>query len=219
MAGERADDLVDDLVVRHLARLHGEVGQRIDRIALVHQRPQRRARIVGLEQRTVVAALDAAHQHVEFGLEPDRDALGADRRAGVGVHEGAAAGRQHLRPAFEQARDHARLAGAEVGLAVRWRRYPGWSCRPPSRSRCRRRRTGCRAAARAAGRSTTCRRPSCRRARPSAARAPPRWPAPDRAASAISYVALPGMAPFCLRRPDRRSAVCVPAHGFTVKHR
>ena len=42
----------------------------------------------------------------------------ADAGAGLGIHEGAAAGRQHLRAAVEQARDHARLAGAEVGLAI-----------------------------------------------------------------------------------------------------
>ena len=53
-----------------------------------------------------------------MAAQPHRNSLGADRRAGVGVHECAAAGRQHLRAAFQQARDHARLAGAEIRLAV-----------------------------------------------------------------------------------------------------
>ena len=65
--------------------------------------------------------------------------------------------------------DHARLAGAEIGLAVGSRRCRGSSCRRPFRSRHRHRRTGCRAAAPRAGRSTTCPPPSCRPARPSAA--------------------------------------------------
>ena len=42
----------------------------------------------------------------------------ADAGAGLGVHVGAAAGRQHLRAAVEQARDHARFAGAEIRLAI-----------------------------------------------------------------------------------------------------
>ena len=42
----------------------------------------------------------------------------ADRRAGVGAHERAAAGGQHLRTALQEPGDHARLAGAEIRLAV-----------------------------------------------------------------------------------------------------
>ena len=41
-----------------------------------------------------------------------------DEVAGFLVHDGAAAGRQHLRAVVEQAGDHALLAGAEIGLAV-----------------------------------------------------------------------------------------------------
>ncbi len=117
-SAQALEDLLDDGVVRHVARFHREVGLGIDRIALVDQLPQRLRRIGALEQRTIAAALDPAVQHLERGAQPDRDALGADRRAGVGVHEGAAAGRQHLRAALQQPRDHARLAGAEIGLAV-----------------------------------------------------------------------------------------------------
>ncbi len=62
--------------------------------------------------------VDPPHQHVELGDEPDRDALGLDRRARIGVHDGAAAGGQNLRAAVEQPRDHARFAAAEIGLAV-----------------------------------------------------------------------------------------------------
>ena len=41
-----------------------------------------------------------------------------DAAARVRVHEGAAAGRQHLRPAIEEARNDALFAGTEIGLAV-----------------------------------------------------------------------------------------------------
>ena len=78
-----------------------------------------------------------------------------------GVHEGAAAGRQDLRPAVEQAR-RSRAPRRRGSRAPRERRrYRGSSCRPPFRSPRRHRRTECRAAAPGAGRSTTCPRPSC----------------------------------------------------------
>ena len=46
-------------------------------------------------------------------------AVGFDQRAGLGIHEGAAAGAQHEIAVLEQAGDDARFAGAEIGLAVR----------------------------------------------------------------------------------------------------
>src|SRR6516165_6302741 len=61
-------------------------------------------------------APDTLHEHVEFGLEPDRNAFGRDGGAGVRVHEPSAAGRQHLRPTLQQARDDARLSSAEFSL-------------------------------------------------------------------------------------------------------
>ena len=115
-AGKRAHDLVNDLFVHHLARLHGEIGQSIHRIALLDEFAQRGAGVVGLEQRPVVAALDALHEHIEFGLEPDRDAFRADRGPGVRIRESSATGRQHLGPALQQAQDDARLARAEFRL-------------------------------------------------------------------------------------------------------
>ena len=106
--------------MRHFARLHGEIGLRIDRLALGQQlRASVAAGSAVLQHRPVVLALvDPPHQHVEFGGEPDRDALRLDGSARIGVHDGAAAGRQHLRAALEQPRDHARLAAAEIGLAM-----------------------------------------------------------------------------------------------------
>jgi len=41
-----------------------------------------------------------------------------DGRTRIGVHDGAATGREHLRAALEQARNHPGLAAAESSLAV-----------------------------------------------------------------------------------------------------
>ena len=117
-AAQAFQDFIDDGFVRHVARFHRDVGFGIDRIALLDQPPQRLRRIDVLEQRTIAAALDPAVEDLEGGAQPDRNSLGADRRAGVGVHERAAAGGQHLRAALQEPRDHARLAGAEIRLAV-----------------------------------------------------------------------------------------------------
>ncbi len=178
-------DFADDRIVRHFARLHGEIGLRIDRLALGQQLAQRRRRIGGLQHRPIVLALvDPAHQHVEFGIEPDRDALGLDGGAGIGVHDGAAAGRQNLRPALQAAarsRAPRRCGNRPRRGARKCRRC---SCRRPSRSRHRRRRKARRAARRGGGRSTICRPPSCRPARsnggPSAAGSRPPKPAVGR---------------------------------------
>ena len=71
------DDFVDDGVVRLVARLHRDVGQRIDRLA------QRQQVLDLVDQRPVAAPLGAFHQHVEIGLQPDRDALDRDEIAGA----------------------------------------------------------------------------------------------------------------------------------------
>src|SRR5438874_13365489 len=65
-----------------------------------------------------MAATNSPDQHVEIGVEPDRNSLGRDTLAGVRVHEGAAAGSQHLRTALKQTQDHTRFAGAKIGLAM-----------------------------------------------------------------------------------------------------
>ena len=84
---------------------------------------------------------------------------------------GAAARRQHLRAAVEQPRDDPRLAGAEIGFAVRLENFRdghagrgldlgiGIDERQPE------------PASQAGGRSRICRRPSCRRAPASGGRA------------------------------------------------
>ena len=97
-----------------------DVGLGIDRIAL--RRSARPASARGspcLQQRPVVAP---ARRAAAAGR--DRRAARPRRRARVisarvsRVHEGAAAGRQHVRRVVEQARDHPALAVAERRLAV-----------------------------------------------------------------------------------------------------
>ena len=61
---------------------------------------------------------DAVEQDIEIGAQPHGQCLGTHQRPRLGVHIGAAAGRQHMRRFVEQAGDDAALAGAELGLAV-----------------------------------------------------------------------------------------------------
>ena len=69
------------------------------------------------EQRPVAPPRHPFGQGLDVGLEPDRDAALEDQRPGLGVHERAAAGRDHLRLAVDQPAKHAPLAVAEAGFA------------------------------------------------------------------------------------------------------
>ena len=115
---ERADRVVDHRVVRAVARDHRHVGTSVDWVAPLHQGAQRAFWIVGLQQWAVGAATHAAPQHVEIGLEPDRDRRGDDAGPGLLVEIGAAARSDHPRPLRQQSSHHPALAVAERGLAV-----------------------------------------------------------------------------------------------------
>ena len=166
------DAFIDDLLVRDVARPDRDIGVLIDRFALLDQAPDGRGGIGGLQQRAVGAALDAPQDGVGVGLEPDRNRLGADAVAGFLAHEGAAAGGEHAGTAVEQPRDHARLAVAEMRLAMGLEDIRVSTCRPPPRFRYRRRETAAAAGPTAAARWWTCRRPSCPPARSNAFPAP-----------------------------------------------
>ena len=92
---DRGDDLVDDHVVRDVAREHGNVGRSIDGVAHLEKVGERCHRVLGLEERPVIAAPQPAGQHLEIGLEPDRDSFLLQRGTRLRVHERTAAGRQH----------------------------------------------------------------------------------------------------------------------------
>ena len=110
-------DRIHGRLMRPVARFDRDVGEPIGRAALVEQPAQGRLGIGGLQQRAVRAFANSSQQHLEFRLQPDRDARGGDALAGDGVHEGAAAGREHLLALVEQASDHLAFAVAEIGLA------------------------------------------------------------------------------------------------------
>ncbi len=165
------DDLADDHLVRHVAALDGDVrlARRWDSASSMRFRSTASG-IAGLEQRAVAALADAAHEQRQLRLQPDRNAALGDGGPRLRVHEGAAAGRQHLRARAQQPREHLALAFAEVGLAVVGEdvvdalagRLLDLLVGIDERQR--------RAWRRGAARWPTCRSPSARRARPIAAR-------------------------------------------------
>ena len=119
IVGKRRQDVVDHHVVGDVARLHVDVGLGVDRVALVDQpiddldsgspslrsgRLERRLTRDRIRSRSAFSQIEMA-----FCL---------DGGAGLRLDEGAAAGRQHLRGAVEEALDDAALAVAEIGLAV-----------------------------------------------------------------------------------------------------
>ena len=112
------DDFLDHHLVRNVAREHGHVREGVGRIAFVQQAPQRSFGIGGLEERPVRPLADAPHEHVGFGLEPDRNAGSRDARARILGHEGPAARGEHLGAFDEQPRDHPAFAEPEFGLPV-----------------------------------------------------------------------------------------------------
>ncbi len=70
------------------------------------------------QRKAFARQLEQTKQRFDVGFEPDRDGFLLDACAGVGVHERAAAGRDHLRSAFEEPRDHLLLALAELFFAL-----------------------------------------------------------------------------------------------------
>ena len=101
-----------------IAAIDDHVGLGVDRIAHIDQPLEDLRGIAVRQQRAVVAAGDAAQQRRPAGSAARRHRLLARDRPRLGVHEGAAAERQHQRVAGQQPADHPALAGAEVALAI-----------------------------------------------------------------------------------------------------
>ncbi len=95
-----------------------DIGLGIDRIALLDQAAHHAFRVGALQQRTGRPLAHPAHQHVEIGLEPDRDGAVADQRARLRLDEGAAAGGDDPLALADQPGEHATLAVAEIGFAM-----------------------------------------------------------------------------------------------------
>ena len=77
--------------------LHPDMGLGVDRVADSASSPSRARGSGRVEQRPVRAAADALGQHLDVAVEPDRGAARRGSARGSLVHEGAAAGRDHLR--------------------------------------------------------------------------------------------------------------------------
>src|SRR5690606_30080627 len=116
MAGQRLDRLGGYDFAALIARYDRDVRQRVDGVSRLHQPRKHATRIVIPQERTILLLRDAIHENVEIGLEPDRNAMRPHRLARLLVHEGPAAGREHLRPPFQKACDHALLQRAELGF-------------------------------------------------------------------------------------------------------
>src|ERR1700730_5504235 len=101
MRGKQAYDLIDDFLMRHVARFDGEIGQSIDRITLLDQLAHDLGRISCLQKRSIMPTPDAPHEHIEFSVKPNRDSLGSDGGTGIGIHEGTATRRQNLRSVLQ----------------------------------------------------------------------------------------------------------------------
>ena len=176
--GERLDHLVGDDFLALVARRNGHVGRshRPDG-ARPSAFPSRRAgrrflssgRFCFFETRSMSTSMSAFSQ--------TESAVRGDRRPRLFVHEGAAAGRQDLRPVLQHAGDHPLFQRAEFGLAIALEQIGNGHARRASRSRGRCRRRRGRVRWRPCGRSPFCRRPSARRRRskrlPSAASSRP----------------------------------------------
>ena len=161
--------------VRSVARFDRDVGERVGRRALLQD-----AAAASASGSSVCSSgrfdflRTRASKHLDVRLQPDRNAVRGDILARRLVHEGAAAGREHLRARRSAAARSpcARRRGNRPRRTARRSRESSAARRP--RSPRRRRRTAARASRRAACRPRSCRRPSCRRARPSGRRARPR---------------------------------------------
>ena len=115
---ERQKNRFHHRLVRTLFRVNGEVGLAIKWVPFGHQSLHRGFGVNVRQQRAVVALAHPAHQNIEVGLQPDRDAMAGDLRPRLRGSEGAAAGGQHALALAQQARHHTALSVAEIGLAV-----------------------------------------------------------------------------------------------------
>ena len=118
MQVERFEQFVDNHIMGHIARLHGDGGGGVIGGAVVEQTFEGRFGIVGMQHRAVGTLAHPAQQHIGIGFEPDRDRMGSHALAGFRSLKGPAAGGDDGLAVAEQPRDHPPLALAEFFLAV-----------------------------------------------------------------------------------------------------
>ncbi len=103
---------------RVVAAIHREISLCVEGGALLVEARQCGQRVAMGQQGPLGAAGDAAEQGRQGAAQPDRDRAFAHQPAGARIDHGAAAGGDHRLGPGDQARDHAALACAELGLAV-----------------------------------------------------------------------------------------------------
>ncbi len=118
MRQQGADERADHLAMGPIARVHGEVGLRVDGLAQRQQALDLERGIGGAHQGAVVAPHDALRQGRVIGPEPDGDSRLGDRLPGARIHERPPARRQHARAFAEEAGNHPALPVAKIGLAM-----------------------------------------------------------------------------------------------------
>ena len=113
---EPVQNFSNDDVVRFVTAFDRHVSLCINRIASLDEFLHRGFGITVAQQRARVAFHHPAHQDRQLCPKPDRNAVFPHALARLGVHVGAAAGREHLRSVAEQARNDLALAVAETAL-------------------------------------------------------------------------------------------------------
>ena len=116
--GERADDRIDHILVRAIAAFHVDMRFLVGWPALFGQSLQRRLGIGVAKLRPGVAARRPLGEDLDGRVEPHGDRAFVEQLSGVRIDKGAAARGDDSHVAFDQARNQAALAVAEVILAV-----------------------------------------------------------------------------------------------------
>ncbi|VVT10435.1 hypothetical protein SPHINGO361_120583 [Sphingomonas sp. EC-HK361] len=115
-SADRLQDGTNRRLVRGTVARDVDRRGRVERIAHGGEIAQHDQWIAPAQQWARVAPGDAVGQHLGRGIEPDRQCLGKNERAGFVVDERAATGRDDLWHAVHQPRDHAALAITEIGF-------------------------------------------------------------------------------------------------------
>ena len=163
---QRDNDLLDRLCRAARLAAHCDMGLGIDGVAHGGEVAQHRSSgSLPLSSGRWSRRADPLGQDVDIGVEPDRDAAREHQRPRLRVHEGAAAGGDHLRRPSTSRAITRRSPSRKWRLAERSKISAILSVRRRARSPRRHRRRAGRAVSRSRRPTVDLPRPSCRRAR------------------------------------------------------
>ncbi len=114
MLPESLDDPLDRPFLRSRFAADPQMRLGVDGISRLGELAEQGEGVLAGEQRPVPAASHPPGQGLDLGLEPDGDAAVEDQSPRLRIHEGAAAGRDHLALAGDQSPKHPPLAVAEA---------------------------------------------------------------------------------------------------------